>query len=52
MDNSQVIEIDEDDDEEEAKDELYCMMTTKIVGVQYYKGSPQLFCDRLCSKLR
>lgn len=39
----EVIEILDDEDEveeidEEPRDELYCMMTAKIVGVQYYRG--------------
>lgn len=29
----------EDVSEEEIKDELYCIMTTTVVGIQYYKGS-------------
>ncbi|KAH8119200.1 SNF2 family N-terminal domain-containing protein [Phellopilus nigrolimitatus] len=36
-----VIEIDDNDEEyseEEPKDELYCMMSSQVVGVQYYKG--------------
>ena len=28
----------EDLSEEEIKDELYCIMTTSVVGIQYYKG--------------
>ncbi|GBE78013.1 hypothetical protein SCP_0108950 [Sparassis crispa] len=38
--SSEVIEIEDDEEvvEEEPKDELYCMMKTSIVGVQYYKG--------------
>lgn len=40
---ARVIDVDEevDDDEpqeEEAIDELYCTMTTNVVGVQYYNG--------------
>jgi SWI/SNF-related matrix-associated actin-dependent regulator of chromatin subfamily A3 len=26
-------------EEEEAKDEMYCSLQTKVVGVQYYTGS-------------
>ena len=39
--HSQVIEIEEDEDqpEEESRDELYCVLKTNIVGVQYYKGA-------------
>jgi SWI/SNF-related matrix-associated actin-dependent regulator of chromatin subfamily A3 len=36
-----VIEIDDDEDvdngPEEVKDELYCMLKTNVVGIQYYK---------------
>lgn len=32
---------EEDTPEEESKDELYCMLTTNVVGVQYYKGMPK-----------
>ena len=34
----QVEEIEDDEPEEEAKDELYVQMKSSIVGVQYYKG--------------
>ena len=34
-----VIEEDEDQPEEESRDELYCVLKTNIVGVQYYKGA-------------
>ncbi|KLO20367.1 hypothetical protein SCHPADRAFT_897662 [Schizopora paradoxa] len=35
-----VMELDSDDDNdvEEVRDELYCMINTKVVGLQYYKG--------------
>ena len=26
--------------EEDIRDELYCIMTTTVVGIQYYKGWP------------
>lgn len=32
--------IDVDLVEEEVKDEIYCVLTTKVVGIQYYKGMP------------
>jgi len=32
----------EDVTEEEVKDELYCIMTTTVVGIQYYKGWPNV----------
>ena len=32
-------EFEEDTPEEEARDELYCSLSTNVVGVQYYKGS-------------
>ena len=32
----------EDVTEEEIKDELYCIMTTNVVGIQYYKGWPNV----------
>ena len=34
----------EDLAEEEIKDELYCVMTTTVVGIQYYKGWPSMLC--------
>ncbi|KDQ57760.1 hypothetical protein JAAARDRAFT_35442 [Jaapia argillacea MUCL 33604] len=37
MDLSQAVE-EEVEPEEETKDELYCTMTSNVVGVQYYKG--------------
>lgn len=33
-----VEEIEEEDLEEEVKDEVYVMLRSSIVGVQYYKG--------------
>lgn len=37
--SSQEEEVEEADVyEEESRDELYCIMSSKIVGVQYYKG--------------
>ncbi len=38
--DADVIEIGSDDDNEveEVRDELYCMLNTKVVGLQYYKG--------------
>jgi SWI/SNF-related matrix-associated actin-dependent regulator of chromatin subfamily A3 len=31
-------EVEDDASEEEVKDELYCSLSTNVVGVQYYKG--------------
>ncbi|KAH9941011.1 SNF2 family N-terminal domain-containing protein [Amylocystis lapponica] len=39
--SSRPIEIEDDEEEpveEESRDEMYCMLKTNIVGVQYYKG--------------
>jgi hypothetical protein len=30
--------------EDEIRDELYCIMTTTVVGIQYYKGWPKVTC--------
>ena len=30
--------------EDEVRDELYCIMTTTVVGIQYYKGWPKVTC--------
>ncbi|TFK54077.1 hypothetical protein OE88DRAFT_1695204 [Heliocybe sulcata] len=38
IDLTQNEEIEDDASEEESRDELYCTMSTSIVGVQYYKG--------------
>ena len=40
MEPSDVIEIEdgEDEQETEVRDELYCVLETQVVGVQYYTG--------------
>lgn len=30
--------VEEEPAEEEPRDEMYCTMTTNVVGIQYYKG--------------
>jgi SWI/SNF-related matrix-associated actin-dependent regulator of chromatin subfamily A3 len=35
--------------EEEARDELYCMLNSKIVGVNYYTGLHSLYFISLCT---
>ena len=30
--------------EDDIRDELYCIMTTTVVGIQYYKGWPKVTC--------
>ena len=35
-----VEDIEDEDSEEEIRDELYVVLRTSIVGVQYYKGTP------------
>lgn len=42
MPNSLEGEGEEELTEEEVTDEIYCRMTTNVVGIQYYKG-PELF---------
>lgn len=37
--------------EEESKDELYCIMSTQVVGLQYYKGIPIQACYLLNQSL-
>lgn len=36
--------IEEEVQEEEARDELYCSLKTNVVGIQYYKGMAPLTC--------
>ena len=44
-----VEEIEDDEPEPEAKDELYVMLRTSIVGIQYYKGAFYLDTESSCS---
>lgn len=49
---AEIIEIDDDEEEgdvqQEDTDELYCILLSKVVGLQYYRGMDHIVGLKLC----